>query len=546
MLAPLTEKQKSWAEYALGSMTMEDKIASLLHISRGKFSDSELLELHDRIPFGALFFSAFSENNTMENVRVLTKKIQARCKIPVLISGDQESGAISMDDTSHFPYVMGVAATNDPECAYQMGHITARECRPSGFHWTFSPVADLNLNPDNPITNTRSFGDDPNKTLPFLLNMIRGLQENGQMAACCKHFPGDGVDDRDQHMVTSVNTLPFDQWMELYGKIWKAVIDAGVMSIMAGHIALPSFTLEDPDEALPATLNRKLQIDLLRGKLNFQGVLVSDAASMIGICSRCKAEEQVVLNIASGSDSFLFADPVKDFERLKTALKEKRLSEERIEESARRLIEMKARLNLFEDTHGEPASESELKQYHAVADRTAERSVTILREAPGRLPVKLPNKKVLTVSFVRTDSVLPFGDLAVVDEELRKRGIEVTHLQNPPDKELLAALDQYDMIFANIVALPHAGLVMRLTGKAALPFWRAFFAQKPEKVVFTSFGSPYIFHELPAIDNLLCVWSMRPVAQRAAVKAWLGEIPIEGKCPVRLPKTRIRRWDFQD
>ncbi|MBQ9771470.1 MAG: hypothetical protein IJW23_06565 [Lentisphaeria bacterium] len=541
----LNKKQQQWVEATFSSMTMEEKVASLLHPSRRGGSAEEIAELLQKIPFGSLFISG-KHCNTMEETRAFAKVVQKAAKIPLLISGDQEHGAIMMTDTSHFTYPMGVAATGNTDYAYEMGRITAHECRPNGVHWTFSPVADLNLNPDNPITNVRAFGDDPDKVIPHLLRMVEGLQENGMMAACCKHFPGDGVDDRDQHMVTSVNTLPFDQWMELYGKVWKTMIDAGLMSIMAGHIALPSYTHEIPDEALPATLNRKLQIDLLRNELGFEGVLVSDAAAMIGICSRVKADDQAWQNIESGSDSYLFADPVKDFELLKKALKDGRLSELRVEESAKRILEMKARLNLFEDCFGAVVSDEQLKQHKAIADEEAEKSVTMLREAPGRLPVKSPNKKILTVSLVREGSVLPFEDLEEVDSELKKRGFDVTHVKNPSDELLMEALDTYDVIFCNILTVAHAGIMLRLTGKAALPFWRGFFAQKPEKVIFTSFGSPYIFHELPAIDNLLCVWSMRPVAQRAAVKAWLGEIPVEGTCPVCLPKTRIRRWEFQD
>ena len=539
----LNDKQHQWVDDTFSKMTMEEKAASLLHPICESRSAAEVVELLKTVPFGSLFVSK-GHDYTMAQHREFVKEIRKAAKIPVLISGDLEHGAVMMADAAHFIYPMGVAAAGNPDYARQMGRITALEGRASGYHWTFSPVADLNLNPDNPITNIRSFGDDPDRILPYLLAVVEGLQQDGLMAACCKHFPGDGVDDRDQHMVTSVNSLPFDQWMELYGKVWKTMIEAGVMSIMAGHIALPSYTGEIPDEALPATLSRKLQIDLLRHELGFEGVLVSDAASMIGICSRIKAEDQAWTNIENGSDSYLFADPVKDFNRLKKALREGKLSEQRVEESARRILEMKARLNLFDDRAGAVVSEEQLRQHKEIAAEVARKGVTALRTAPGRLPVKTPNKKVLTVSLVRSDSLLRHEDLEEVDSELKKRGFEVTHVKNPSHKLLLEALDIYDMIFVNILTVSHATLVLRLTGKAIMPLWRGFFAQKPEKVVFTSFGSPYVLRDFPAIDNLLCVWSMHPVAQRAAVQAWLGEIPVEGTCPVRLPRTRIRRFEY--
>ncbi len=543
---PLCPTARRWVETALREMTMDEKLAQLLHPEDRNYSEQEWIELLEKVPVGSVFIG---DHPSEEMIR-RTRLIQEHSRIPVLISADMENGAVMITDevhATHFPYPMALGALNNPELARKMGEITARESRMHGVHWTLSPICDLNLNPDNPVTNIRALGDNPDRTIPLLQNLIAGLQAGDRMAACGKHFPGDGVDDRDQHMVTSCNLLAMEDYRRLYGKVWKSVIEAGILTVMAGHIALPDYqnAADDPDRALPATLSGELQTDLLRGELGFEGVVVSDAIPMIGIAGRVPYDEIAWRNIQTGSDSVLFANPVRDFENLKRALRAGKLSEERVEESCRRILELKARLKLHEDCFGAPLTDADSAANTGIAEKIATSAATVLRSVPGRRPVSPDrDKKLLTVSMIRSDSIIQPADLEVVDEELRRRGFAVDHLRNPGHRELFEALETYDRIFINMSTLSHAGLVLRLTGKPALGFWRAFFRQKPEKVVFTSFGSPYMLYELPAIDNLLCVWGNQSVCQRAAVKIWCGEAEPQGRLPVREHKARIVHYPF--
>ena len=280
-------------------------------------------------------------------------------------------------------------------------------------------MVDLNLNPENSITNIRAFGDDPDKVIPLVQAFIEGMQCDGLLAACCKHFPGDGVDNRDQHMVTSVNSLPLSQWRELYGRVWKSAFDAGAMSVMAGHISLPDYQncQDDVDSAMPATLSKELQIDLLRDELGFEGVLVSDAFPMTGFTSRLPEDQLAVTNVQNGSDSVLFADPVKDYKRLCDALADGRLSETRVNESVRRILTMKAALGLHKDCFGTVPSDEEYAEHEALAEKYAAESVCVLRENKAAVPVKKEEiRKVLTISLVRQGNMIPNLDFETEEQ----------------------------------------------------------------------------------------------------------------------------------
>lgn len=545
MFFDLNERQQDWADSVFSSMSMEEKIAQLLHPSYSKLPDKDWLELVEKIPVGAIFCS----QKSFDEMKRANKAVQDHVKIPVLFSADMENGTNFIKDKGiYFPFQMGLAASSIPGRAYKMGKITAKFSRAAGIHWTFSPVIDLNLNPENPITNIRALGDDPDKIIPLFEEIIRGLQEEDQMAATCKHFPGDGVDNRDQHMLVSVNSLPKDQWFELYGRVWEHAIASGTKAIMCGHISFPDWqdAANDPDEALPATLSKKLMTDLLRNKLGFQKVIVSDAFPMIGFTCRFPEEELAWRNIAAGSDSVLFADPVCDFQHLTDALKSGKLSEERVETSARRMIELKASLNLFEDCFGPEPSQNEYEECTEFAERISDTAVMILRPCRrDQLPIRPDKqKKILTVSLVRNNNMMPFTELETVDEELRKRGFDVDHWNNPDDKRLLEALKIYDRIFINLTVQNHGGMPLRLAGKPALAFWHSFFTHAPEKVVYTSFGSPYVLYDHPYFENCTCMWGCLPACQKSAVKYWCGEIPADGILPVRPHRVKIQKIEL--
>ena len=247
---------------------------------------------------GAAFFFGEIITEADEMGLDLARKTLAQyidnAKIPILVTSDFENGCGSMlKGLTPMPYLMGLGATNSEEIAYNYGKATALEARSMGANWSFSPVADLNINKRNPLVNVRGIGDDPEHAIRLLKQVVRGMQENG-LAACAKHFPGDGLDYRDQHIVTTYNDLTLEDWKKLSGRVFQELIDDGVYSIMAGHITLPDYQKEifSNGMKLPATLSYELITNLLKKEMGFDGVVVTDALRMGGFMGWYKTQRQ--------------------------------------------------------------------------------------------------------------------------------------------------------------------------------------------------------------------------------------------------------------
>jgi beta-N-acetylhexosaminidase len=542
MLTPLTPDQQRWVDTTLAKLSLPECAGQLLCASHPRFSPADWLDLLRKAPLGSITVRGTSSAALRQQMQAL----QEAAAVPLLVAADLEHGANALSDGTEFPWLMAAGAANDVELMTMMGRATAAEARYAGIHWTFAPVIDLNYNFNNPITNIRALSDQPERVIRLATAFVQGLQAEGRLAATAKHFPGDGLDDRDQHLATTVNSLPFEQWQATYGRVWRAIIEAGVMAIMPGHISLPDYQgfADEPEAAPPATLSPKLLIDLLRGELGYTGLLISDASAMIGLTSRLASQERAVQSIKAGLDVYLFPDTLADFARLIQAVAQGRLAEERVREAARRVLEMKARLNLHRDPFGPEPSPADKSAFQHAAQSIADKSITILRR-DGRPPLRLaPGSRVLTVTIGQLspfNKFMPQLDLTAFDDELRRRGYQVEHLLNPEDDLLLAKAAEYDTVFLNLMALPYMvlGTIRNLVGHLGYWDWRSFFVDHPQ-VLVTSFGNPYVLYEMPHLPNLLVAYGNSDVSQRAALKVWLGEIEAQGQCPVSLPKVAIQ------
>ncbi len=243
-----------------------------------------------------------------------------------------------------------VAATDDEQMAYHLGDICGKEGAAVGCNWSFAPIIDIDYNFRNPITNTRTFGSDPERVRKMGVQYVKAVQKWG-VAASIKHFPGDGVDERDQHLVTSINSLSCEEWDATYGIIYKACIDEGAMSVMVGHIMQPEYSkklnpgIKDED-ILPATLSYELTTKLLKEQLGFKGLVVSDAATMAGMMIPMPRSEQVPAVINAGCDMFLFARNLEeDFEFMSKAVKNGTLSKARLDEAVTKIWHSRLRSN---------------------------------------------------------------------------------------------------------------------------------------------------------------------------------------------------------
>jgi beta-N-acetylhexosaminidase len=530
MLEPLSAAQQHWVEATFAALRTEDKVAQLLIPTLGAYDyrreavDAFLAER----TLGGIFVGMADRDRHRTEIT----QLQARCAIPLVVASDLEAGAGHfVRGGVPFPEPLAVAAANDLQLAYTLGTAAAREGRDVGIHWTFAPVVDVNINPENPIANTRSLGDDPERVTRLAAAVARGMQEHG-LAACAKHFPGDGVDDVDQHTATSVNTLSRQEWQRISGLPFRKMIEAGVWSVMVGHIALPAWdnTQNACGVYRPASISPTLVTDLLRGELGFQGLIVTDDMNMGGVAGYAKRRDRTVACIAAGCDMLLFPKLPDDYVTLVDAVRAGVLPEARVDDAVRRILAFKARLHLHTGAlYGSAVTAQEQQAFAAASRQIAAAAIVKVRDLHGTLPIRhlQPGARVLTITLA-SDS----QDVPEVDRALRERGYEVEHAYNPDDLRLSDQTFAYDAVFVNFVFKATWGLQsVRSVGLHNRIFIGGFYSDHP-CVVFTSFGSPYHLRMFSTLPNYLNVHSSCPDSQRAAVRVWFGEAEARGTSPV--------------
>ena len=470
-----------------------------------------------------------------EAILALQKKY---CKTPVMIVADVENGPGGcLADAPLLPKPMAWGAADDADLVERAHHVTAQMARKEHVSLALAPVVDINYNFTNCLVNTRAISDSPDQVIKIGTAAVRGFQKDGLMGACCKHFPGDGVDQRNQHFLTSVNSLSREEWMNTYGRVYRAMIEAGTMAIMVAHIALPAFD-EKIDDIMgypPATLSKNLMTGLLKGTLGFNGCIVSDAMSMIGACAMVESEKLAVEFLKAGGDLVLFALPT-DFEYIKAAVESGELPLERLQDAVIRIWRLKNQVGLFDEEPSAAVLEPQ-EDLEELGQAIADRSVCVVRDVNGLVPAEelKPGSKVLqvVVKYVNPRRPETATGLNVVEEELKARGIEVTTLINPLHYEVKDAKDQYDYVLFNICvdSMMSPGGSLRIDWDMAMALWRGYLLRHP-KVVMTSFGDPYKLYDYPFAKTYINVFSSTDSSQRAFVKVLLGEIPPQGKSPV--------------
>ncbi len=460
--------------------------------------------------------------------------------MPLLIGADFESGTgMRLDEGTSFPSAMAIAATGDPKLAYTVGKTIALEARASGVHWIFAPDADLNNNPDNPIINVRSFGEDPTNVSAFVTQFIRGVQENGAIATA-KHFPGHGNVSVDSHLALAVVPGSREQLDSAELVPFRAAIAAGVDSIMPGHLAVPAL---EPDANVPATLSHNILTGLLRDEMKFRGLIVTDAMDMGGVTSLYPPGEAAVRSVEAGADVLLMP-PLPDaaMAGLENAVSSGRISVKRIDESVRRILGAKARIGLDKQRLVDIPRLNEkfgLPAFDVDAQRIADRGVTLLRDIPKVLPLDSTRPlRVLLVALSADPDPFPAETL---EPEIRPRVDSLTVLRADTQFRSVSTLklpnpNTYDVAIAALFVR-----VADRKGNVGFPDdQRAFINQllaagKP--TVVAGFGSPYLIERFPNAPTWLAEFATNDVSQRAAGRALFGQIAIGGQIPVTVPGT---------
>ncbi len=540
----------SWVKQTLSSMTLREKIGQMLMVPIfGEFMSSEspeyqeMLRQVDENRVGGLMVHTAPGVRGLRLSQVyptvaLTNELQRRSKIPLLVGADFEGGtAMRLAEGTAFPRQMAIAATGDPSLAYAVGKATAVESRAAGVHWIFAPDADLNNNPQNPIINIRSFGEEPYEVARYVSAYVRGIQENGALATA-KHFPGHGNVSVDSHLVLASvpGTRASLEAMELIP--FRAAIAAGVASVMPGHLQVNAL---DDMPNMPATLSRKILTGLLRNEMNFTGLIVTDAMNMGGVADLYAPGEAAVRAIEAGEDVLLLPPaPEAAITAMEEAIECGRLTENRIEESVTRILSAKARLGLHRERTVEIGA---LKQTFSMpstaleAQAIADRGVTLLRDSDYVLPIDPANpQRVLLISLAADRDAYP-GD--TLEPELRKQVGSLKTLRadavfSPVSNLKLPPPSSYDVAIAALFVR-----VMDGKGNVGIPEDQRKFVDQlisnGKPTVVAAFGNPYLIGAFPNAKTWVSEFSTNNVAQRAVANALLGKSAISGRIPVSVP-----------
>jgi beta-N-acetylhexosaminidase len=511
-------------------------------------------------PVGAFFmgyklFDGVKSEAKTEYLRKAVVEYQLASRLPLIMQEDYETG-LGLPGMTAFPREMSIGATNNEQLAYQYGEGVAMEARSVGVNWVLHPVCDLNLNPFNPIVNTRSISDNPDKAIRLLKQQINGLQSNG-VAATIKHFPGDGVDYRDQHLLTSCNSLSKADWDKTYGKVYSELIQNGVACIMPGHISLPAYQKTKINGFYPpATLSKDLLTVLLKGKLGFKGVIVSDALVMAGFRGYYTSNlESEIKSFEAGVDMMLW--PSYEFmDSVEVRIKRGEIPMSRLNDAVKRVWAMKERFGLLKKDREliKSISVDEISKYDKVAQEVADKSITLVRDVKKLLPLK-PNKKekILMVSLVAPSKRgdYPTQQIIKLQQELISKGFNVDFQRDILyesgfwSDELTNKYDKVIFVANRYFHFPPGPL--QFWDNQAQTVWCINSTNK-EKVIVISLGSPYHANEyFERVSTIINAYSCDDSTIKSVAKSLSGELTMTGTSPVNLNlddvfdiKTRIK------
>lgn len=453
----LNEEAIAWVNKTIDSMTLDEKAGQLFVQMRKSLDEETVKNTLNRYYQGGLRW----QGGDRDQVYNQNKLYQDNSRIPLLIAANCDNGGDGcLSDGTFVATAAEAAAGAGTKTAYDMGYVAGKEASSVGVNWMFNPCADIYMNWRNTIVNTRAFGDNADRVIENIRAYIDGIHQSN-VACCCKHFPGDGVEERDQHLVLGVNDLRVEEWDASFRKVYQTMIDEGLESIMVGHIALPEMSRKlrpgiKDQEIMPATLAPELLTDLLRGEMGFNGVVITDASHMAGIACMEKREIAVPKAIASGCDMFLFSnDMEEDFAYMKAGIESGVITAQRLDDALHRILGLKAKLGLYQKENVIAAPELKeqvvgCEEHLRLAEEAAEHCITLVKDTRGDLPINPELKKRARLVFIQSTPTSKGYEKdpvkQVVIEELERAGFTVDVAPNFHDLEVSEGVKPQNMM----------------------------------------------------------------------------------------------------
>jgi beta-N-acetylhexosaminidase len=543
-----------WTDSVLASMTLREKAAQIVWPSvLGDYASGDspqwrhLTQYIQQDKVGGFTISVGSPTEVAAKLNAL----QSMSRIPLLFGADLEAGAgfrarggyfvpnaIDLGGAIVFPPEMAVGATRDTTLAYEEGRLTAVEGRALGIHIAYAPVLDVNNNPDNPVINTRSYGEDPALAARMGVAFIHGLQDHG-MIATGKHFPGHGDTGVNSHLALPVVTVSRSRLDTVELVPFRAAVNGGVGAIMSFHGAMPALDSSN----VPGTLSPKVLTGLLRGEMGFRGMIISDAMDMRGVLDQFGAAEAVKRAIGAGIDVLIQPlDVPQTIDAVVAGVTEGRYTEARLDSSVRRVLETKRKLGLAQNKLVDLNALRFLVGDSAnaqVARRMAEQSITLVRDSSREVPLGADSsKRVLSITVARRAD-LSAGN--AFNSELRSGGLPKLRTEFVATEDatlnyprLLAAADSADVTIVSSYVGQSWDALTASAPQAFTDFVHSL-VQRGRKPIVIAFGNPYLLQQLPWIGTYLVAWGGFPVSQTAAARALNGTSSITGHLPISIP-----------
>lgn len=541
----LTPEQIQQLQDKVQAMSLEEKIGQLFFVIG---QDEDQVDIKKFIetyrPGGIMYRPAPAEKIKRELAAA-----QEASDIPLFFSANLESGGNGIiSEGTWFGMPLQIAATDDSTHAYELGNVAGEEAAQVGCNMSFSPIVDIDKNFRNPITNTRTFGSDQERVIQMAEAQIKGLQEN-QILPVIKHFPGDGVDERDQHLLSSVNSLSAEDWMASYGKIYQTFIDQGIASIMIGHIFQPAWERKLMPEIADAELKpasaSKLLIDgLLRETLGFNGLTITDATPMLGYNAIMPREKLLPATINAGVDMILFNKNIdEDYAFIKQAVADGTLQMERIEEAVLRILGTKMAHGLFDLKELSAPLELNLAEHAEKAAAAAKKSVTLVKDRDQLLPLTVERYPRIRMVVLGDSDDGGFKEGGKVTEhfqtQLESLGFEVTLYDRSRldfheifEEGVAEMEEKFDLALyiANIETASNQ-TTTRLDWIHLMAADAPWF-MKSIPTVFISTANPYHLFDVPAISTYINTYTGNKESIAAVIRKMTGAEAFEGISPV--------------
>lgn len=533
-----------WVNTTLNSMSTEDKIRHLFCLVLYDDSEEYCDYLAKTIRPGGFMNRVMPIDQCINAIN----RMQSKSKIPMLVAANLEAGGSGIiREGTDLGNQMQVSATNDVQFAEKLGTICGREGSAVGANWSFAPIIDIDYNWRNPITNVRTYGSDPEKVKNFGVKYVETIQKYG-IAAAIKHFPGDGCDERDQHVSISVNSLSCEEWDNTYGAAYSAAIKAGAKTVMVGHIMQPAYTRyfspdKKDEDMLPASMSKELVTNLLREKLGFNGVVVTDSTAMAGLATNLPRKTLVPLTIQAGCDMFLFTKNLEeDIRFMEEGFNEGVFTAERLDEAVTRILALKASLGLHKNKTTPDINKAKAligtTEHRSWATECAKKSITLVKEEKGVFPITPERFK--RVLFCPLDG----GNNTANDNSangrfrlaLEKEGFDVTVFEPKIVTEGAQASveemkEKYDIIIYS------ASVMVSYQPVGRLHWTQPQGANIPTlchtiPTVFVSLFNPYHLADVPHVRTYINCYNGSSAVIEALINKLAGRDTFSGKSPV--------------